>query len=247
MIRDRLSSLGGGHAVSRLVEKSFRHWEVRHDAEAAQPAVTPPTARPFTVALSREAGIQGTSIGKEVGQLLGWHVYDHELVEQIAQELGLRTALLESVDERQQGWLRESIQSSLTSLTSGGTSPWVSETAFVHRLVETVHALGVHGECVIVGRGAAFILPAETTLRVRLIGPAPARIAALARQRGISEREAARQVRTIDRERNDFVRDHFLKDPSDPANYDLGLNVTRLSVSQAAEVIVETLHRLQRH
>ena len=91
-----------------------------------------------------------------------------------------------------------------------------SESAYVHHLVETVLALGILGECVIVGRGAAFILPAATTLRrVRLVGPVRERITALSRKLGITEPEAARQVRTIDRERTDFVEDHFFKDPSD--------------------------------
>ena len=56
---------------------------------------------------------------------------------------------------------------------------------------------------------------------------------------GISEKEAARQIRVKDRERTDFVQDHFLKDPRDPHNYDLVLNVSRLSASKNAEVIVE--------
>ncbi len=61
----------------------------------------------------------------------------------------------------------------------------------VHHLVETLRALGAHGECVIVGCGAAFILPAKTTLRVRLVSPLPQRIQVVSRQYGISEQEAA--------------------------------------------------------
>jgi cytidylate kinase len=122
---------------------------------------------------------------------------------------------------------------------------FVSESEFVHQLVQTVLALGVHGECVIVGRGAAFILPAATTLRVRLVGPISERVKALSRKLNISESEAARQVRTTDRERNDFVQDHFLKDPTDPRNHDLVLNASSLSGAQNSELIVETLHRLQ--
>ena len=43
----------------------------------------------------------GTCIAREVGNGVGWHVYDHELLERIAQDMGLRTVLLESVDERE--------------------------------------------------------------------------------------------------------------------------------------------------
>ena len=86
---------------------------------------------------------------------------------------------------------------------------------------------------------------AATTVRVRLVGPVRERIADLSQNLGISEREAVRQVRTMDRERTEFVQDFFQQNPTDPRNYDLVLNASRLSVAPNAELIVETLHRLQ--
>ena len=231
-------------ALSQLVEKACQHWDARRQAAAAQrdlPQVFPP----FTVALSREVGTQGTTVAQEVGKLLGWPVYDHGLVEKIAQDMGLRTSLLESVDERQQSGLLEMAEAFLSTPRKGDWGPLVTESGYIHHLVKTVLALGVHGECVIVGRGAVFILPAATTVRVRLVGPVRERIAVLSQNLGISEREAAHQVRTMDHERTDFVQDFFQQNPTDPQNYDLVLNASRLSVAPNAELIVETLHRLQ--
>jgi cytidylate kinase len=239
-----LSARSSGGSWSRLVERACRHWEAGRQAAAAQANLPAKSARAFSVALEREAGTQGTAVAREVGRLLGWHVYDHELLEQIAQNMGLRTNLLESVDERQQGWLLETAEA-LLSPRKGDWGTLVTESAYVHHLVKTVLALGVHGECVIVGRGAAFILPTETTLRVRLVGTLPERVATFGQEFGIDKPEAARKVRTLDRERNDFVRDHFFKDPADPRNYDLVLNTSRLPGHQCAEVIVEALKRLQ--
>jgi hypothetical protein len=159
--------------------------------------------------------------------------------------MGVRTKLLNSVDEPRQGWLGEVAD---TFLSAPILPPWgslVTESGYVHHLIKTVLALGVHGECVIVGRGGAFILREETTLRVRLVGPMHERVAALSHKLGISEVEAAKKVRAIDRERTDFVKDHFFKDLADPRNFDLVLNAFRFSITQIAEVIVETLHQLQ--
>ena len=222
-----------------------RHWGVQKQPGAVQRESTSKSAQTFTIALSREAGPQGTSVAGAVAKLLGWHVYDHELVEYIAKEMGLRTALLESVDEKKQAWLRESIETSLGSLASGTQSPWASESSYVRHLAETVLALGAHGECVIVGRGAAFILPAATTLRIRLVGPVRERIAAMSKRLDISEGEAAWQVRTIDRQRTDFVQDHFFKNASDACNHDVVVNAMRFSVAECAELIVKALHCLQ--
>jgi cytidylate kinase len=203
------------------------------------------TSHAFTITVSREAGTLGTSIAEEIGRRLGWHVYDHELLEQIAKEMSVRTTLLESVDERQQNWLMESIEAFLATPTKSEWEPYVSEGAFVRHLIETVLALGVHGECVIVGRGAAFILPARTTLRVRLVAPLNERIARMSELLGISTKEAARQVKTIDRERVGFVRGHFQKDPTDARQYDLVLNAGRLTVCAQAELVIDALCHLK--
>jgi cytidylate kinase len=234
---DRLSS--------ELVDRACRRWASKGAEAAAERRLEPAKPRGFTIAVSREAGTPGSVVAAEVGKLLGWQVYDQELLHQIADEMGLRESLLESVDERQQSWLRESIQASLAALASGSASPWASVSSFVHHLVETVLALGVHGECVIVGRGAGFILPKESTLRVRLVSPIHDRIVALSRKLDITERQAAHRVRTIDRQRNDFVRDHFQKDPTDPQYFDLILNTSRLSVEDATQLVIETLNRVK--
>jgi hypothetical protein len=240
------SSSARSHETSlpQLVESARQHWTALRQPGAVQRDHSSQASRAFTVAFSREVGTQCTAVAKEVGRVLGWQVYDHELLEHVAGEMGLRTDLLESLDERRQSWLLERVEGFLSAPVKGEWG-FVSESAYVHHLIQTVLALGVHGECVIVGRGAVFILPTETTLRIRLVGPVKERITALSRKAGISEREAARRVRTIDRERIDFVQDHFLKDPTDPRNYDLVLNVPRLSVVQSADLVVKALHSLQ--
>lgn len=218
--------------------KAQQHWTGRHrdtDTEA-----TGREARPWTIALTREAGVPGTSIAREVGARLNWHVYDHELVELIAREMGLRTSLLDSVDECHKNWLQDCVEgmSSTRSISEGG---------YARHLAETIFSLGTHGHCVIVGRGAAQLLPAETTLRVRLVGLLEDRIAMAISQRGLSHEQAERWVRETDRERTDFVRSHFFKDPTDPSHYDLILNTSRWSVPDCTDFIIHALQRAESH
>ena len=51
-------------------------------------------------------------------------------------------------------------------------------------------------------------------------------------------------MENTDRERAAFIKDHFLKDPADPRWYDLLLNVSRWSVMECADLIVDGLSRL---
>ncbi len=230
-------------ALDHLVDRACREWERRkHQAavrEKSKP-VAPP--RPFSVAIGREAGAGASAVAEELGRRLGWTVYDRDLVERIAREMGLRTSLVESVDERHMNWLEESVRSFLTALSE---VPSFSESAYVRHLVETVMALGAHGEVVIVGRGCAHILPPETTLRVRLVAPFEFRVARAARKRGLDIRAATQRVQELDRERVHFIRDHFRKDPEDPRNFDLVLNTSRVPFGDSADLILDALRRMQ--
>src|SRR5262249_2861446 len=149
--------------MAETLEYLCRHWEEKRQSLASRSSL-PLEPHALTISLSREAGTRGTAVAHEVGTRLGWAVFDHEILEPVAPGIGVRASLLESVDERRMTWLRAAFEDLLSV-------PYVSEEAYVHRLVKVVLALGCHGNCVIVGRGSAFILPAKTTLRVRLVAP----------------------------------------------------------------------------
>jgi cytidylate kinase len=221
-----------GNLASTL-KHTARHWE---EHRKSQHSSAKPNA--LTIALARETGTSGTAIAHEVGKQTGWPVYDHELVELIAKDMGLEERLLDSVDEKKVTWLQEAFGTFLAV-------PIVSESAYVKHLIKIILALGALGNCVIVGRGSAFILPAASTLRVRLTGPRDERIDAVAQRFAISRREAEARMTQIDREQEQFIRDHFLKDPAVPYSYDLVLNVGRFSPVRCAAIIVESAHQME--
>ena len=61
-------------------------------------------------------------------------------VEKIAQDMGVRSNLLASVDERRKSWLTEALEGMLSA-------SFASESGFADHLIKTVLALGTHGEC----------------------------------------------------------------------------------------------------
>lgn len=190
--------------------------------------------RPYTITISREVGALGTTTANEIGNRLQWPVYDHEIIDKIAEELGKPSTHVRGVDERYFNWLEECMAGLLTEYH-------VSPAAYLKNLIGTVRALGVKGKCVIVGRGANFILPPETTLRVRLIADLKDRISVIGRLRGISDKEAARWITATEAERVRFVRCNFGMDPAAPLHYDLVLNTSRVTPAECAETIVHLL------
>lgn len=191
---------------------------------------------PFTIAISREAGIDAGAVAMAVGAALGWKVWDHELLEAVAACMHARPSELAAVDETHVSWLQESIESLLDMHA-------VSQIAYVRQLVKTLETIAQHGACVVVGRGAGHILPVETTLRVRLVAPLEDRVTAHMRLSAETNRhEATRQVERMDRARTRFVTEHFHRDPNDPSSYDVVLNMSRLAVDDCATQIIDALH-----
>lgn len=216
----------------------FLETEMFKSTSPTSPAKKEPPA--ITIALSREAGSRGAEIAQAVGAQLNWPVYDHELLNRIAEEKGLSKRLVEYLDERSVSWLEDSIRSFCTKEGN-------REGSYLRGLLGLLASLGKAGHCVIVGRGAAQVLPAESTLSVRVVAPRPGRIATVQKRMGITAGEAERWVDSRDRERHRFVREHFHVGPDDPVAYDLILNSRRLSTEECAAVIVQAARALEAH
>jgi cytidylate kinase len=189
---------------------------------------------PFTITLARQAGTPAAEVAEEVGRRLGWEVYDGELTRRIAEQLDLPVAIVERMDEKPQSWLVECLEA-----FSSCRPP--SERRYFRCLLRIVQSLGERGRCVILGRGAGFMLPARSTLRVRLVGSREDCTTALGRLLHLDRAAAARRGEQINRERSRFVRDHFLVDPSKARNYDLVLNASQWSVDSCADFILQAL------
>jgi len=96
------------------------------------------------------------------------------------------------------------------------------------------------GRAVLVGRGANFLLRlVPGVLRVRTVAPLELRAQRLANAEGI-DLERARQLATVvDQQRRTYVAHLFGADWASPLNYDLVLNMGRLSLEQAALTVLD--------
>src|SRR5262249_39376728 len=147
---------------------------------------------------------------------------------QVARDLHLPVRDLERFDERPGSLLLE-------CLAALGSATGPTELALVHRLVGLIRSLAARGQCVIVGRGAALLLPPATTVRVDLAGNREDRITTLSRELHLSRQEAVRRFDDMSRQHDRFLRNHFLADPTRPENYDLVLNTSQWSVAECAD------------
>lgn len=186
------------------------------------------------LAISREAGACGSMIAQRVAQKLEWDLLDHEIVDYMNEHYGTPRCLIQRVDEKHENWL-----ASLFTSHIGGLG--FSEDTFTHRVSVLMMMAASHGDVVIVGRGARFVLPKDRGLSVRIVASMDHRIEQVMFEHGLEEKNAHRYIIDTDHDRNAYIKSHFGVDATDPHLYDLVLNVTNLSIDDAAETIVEQL------
>jgi hypothetical protein len=210
--------------LSRSAWRKYRSPDV-FDSPADQTA--PPA---WSIALSREAYALGSEIGATLAKRLGWPVYDKEILELIAKDAHLQAELSESVDERDRSVVEE-IFSSLMG-------PYeMSSAGYAVHLKRVLAALSAIGGCVIVGRGAAAYLPAERTLRVRIVGDRADCAARYAAEHGVPKLLAEQRIDELNADRKRFVANHFHQDVTNLHQFDLALNSSRFTCDRCAELI----------
>lgn len=196
-----------------------------------EPAARPAFPAGLSIAISREAGARGGSIARRAGVKLGWQVYSQDLIEYVAQEGSFRQDVLDHLNDGAAEW----VEAELRRRHDDGL---VRDNPTLLNLARMLLSLGAQGEVVLVGRGAGCLLPSRSTLYVRLVAPLAARVAYMSQWLRLGAEEAAEQVRTRDRRREEFLRTHFHRDPTDVHQYDLVLNTATLGEERCAELIV---------
>ena len=205
----------------------------RHGFQGNRAPPPAPTGVPasLTIAVTREAGSRGNTIGSRAGLKLGWPVYNQELLEYVAQEAATRASPADNLHPAAQEWIDARLEQ-LRSKFNFGQHPSMAA------LAKLLLSLGCHGAVVLIGRGAGFILPAASTLHVRVVAPTADRIAYMSQWLRLTREQATEQVRIRDQRRADFLRTHFRRQPEDVYQYDLVLNSSLLGEDICADLIV---------
>lgn len=214
---------------AKVVERQMRNWELaRAQRHPPRGDATPADVVDF-VTISRAVGSGGSLVATALGEKLHWPVFDREILQAMAGDDQLRARLYEHMDERDVSWLDAAVRWLIR-----GELP---KDDYFYRLTESVLALARQGHAIFLGRAADLILPRERGLRVRVTASLETRAKTYAERTGVSEALAMAEVERIDRERQEFRRRFAAKTPNDVTRHDLVLNMDRLSVDQAVEII----------
>jgi len=214
-----------------IIEHYLTEWE--HQAHALPAAIhgectIDEVTRPY-VAIAREVGTGAAELAAAVGGAFGWPVINRRLTNTIALNETLRERLLRSLEP----WTAHAVTQRVADLHCGDDyGRWVSE---------VILSIAARTPLVALGRGATFILPRRSGLRVRLTAPAHYRAARLAATGDLDLADAEAQIRRIDDERRTFARTQFGVNIDDVSRYDLVIDREEFTMEQIIEQVVHAV------
>lgn len=218
---------------------------VQHQVHPGRPPA-PSGVKP-AVTISRQTGAGGRTVASKLAEYLqarvpvecGWTVFDKNLMDKVLADHHLAQAVSRYEPEGHKAFFRDWMEEFLEL----HPPTW----SVVQQTAETIWKLATMGHAIIVGRGAAVVTAGlPQVFHVRLVSPVERRLAQVQEVYHL-EADAAREfLKTEDKGRARYLKDHYHRDIEDPLLYDLVINTDRCGHDAAAELIGEAIiHRHQ--
>ena len=173
------------------------------------------------ITIARQAESGGEAVADQLAKDLGLALVDRPLLERLTQEHGLTGQDLDESDESQ-----------------AGSAVSARSRVHVDYLQAVLFDLAGMRDLVLVGRGGQLLFrDCPWSLHVKVVASLGARRTALQRVQDLGDAEAEAWLLEVDRQRSEWVRQHYGADWEDPAHYDLIVRTDRLGSEGAASVI----------
>jgi cytidylate kinase len=213
------------------VEERLAGWSQILERRSAAPAKAKPAP---TITLSRMYGCEGFPLALRLQERFTaasgepWSVFDKALIERVAVQEGVSPRILEELGD------------ATRALEAFGFKPRgrVTHDELFDKVAQTLVRIASQGRAIIVGRGGAILcrdLP--NAFHFRLEADLDWRVASIMDRTGATREEAQRQVKTLTRDRDQFIKERLGADVADPRNYDAVFNNARHGVEAIAEAI----------
>ncbi|MBN1868385.1 cytidylate kinase-like family protein [Candidatus Sumerlaeota bacterium] len=222
-------------SIEQLIGKQIGTWDRERGDWYPTPSLTQrKTRRRPAIALCAEFGCGARRVCNLLHRQSGYEIYGYRLIDKIAENMHARRMLIDRLDQRRRSYIRNLIEGLLSGRHIDGTE-------YFRHLVQVLRVFILEGGCILLGRGATFIVEPGAGIRVSLVAPRQQRIQNLMDYYRIGSDEAEERIETSDRERAEFSQAYFGADAHDPNHYDLTVNMERVSPETAATVIVRAL------
>lgn len=200
------------------------------------------------ITIGRSFGGGGRAIGKTLSRLLGFPVYDKELLKESAEEFGFSKEIFLKADEKRPSRFRR-----LVTHAYGVQEAYMNDTLSPESLYQAqsmvIRAIAKRGSCIIIGRTADYILrDFPGLLSIFVHAPLSYRAQKIV-ERGdaASDIEALELARIKDRERQNYYNYFTGRKWGEASNYDLTFDSSLITTEDGALLISQYLGMIRKN
>ena len=191
------------------------------------------------IKISRQFGSGGRTVGKILAERLDIPFYDKELVQQVADETGFDTSFIEENGEFSPS---KSFFSFALSQGVPCTQNGLSISDFLFCMQRQVILKLAEKPCVIVGRGADYILrDRDDVFNVFIHADMKSRAERIVRLYGESEKKPEQRLNDKDKKRKIYYKHYTDREWGDAKNYDMCLDSGRLGIEKCVDLILDAI------
>lgn len=206
-------------SIETFVKDQIEKWKTQTQTQV--PVIT----------ISSEPGSGGRVIARGLAKRLSIDLFDRDIVKEIAESAHISGTVIESMEKERLSGVKDFISSLVNDR-------YLWPGVYLDHLMKVVAAIASHGNAIIVGRGANFLIPPEDRLSIRVISPLETRVKNVAKEFGVTREEAKRRVINRENRRSTFIRQSFNADVTDPRNYDLVVNTQKLDMDASLGAVI---------
>lgn len=191
------------------------------------------------ITISRQFGSGGRTVGRQLAERLNIPFYDRELVKQVAEETGFDTKFIEENGEFSPS---KSIFSFAVSQGVPCMQNGLSVSDFIFCMQRQVILKLAEKPCVIVGRGADYILrDRDDVFDVFIHASMENRADRIVRLYGESEKKPEQRLADKDKKRKIYYNHYTDREWGDAKNYDMCLDSGRIGIDKCVDLIIDAI------
>jgi len=194
----------------------------------------------YVITIARTFGSGGRQIALSLGDSLGIHCYDKEILDLVAQESGMDKDFINSRDEKMTGHLLERAFKMIPTrdIITADEKKFVSDVNLYNLQSKLIFGLADKGPCIIVGRCADFVLEEyPNVFRFFIDAPKDYRVATVAERFNLDKAEAEKLENKTNRYRKDYYEYYTGRGWKDPSNYDIMFNSSKTGWGEIITII----------
>ena len=190
------------------------------------------------ITIGREFGSGGRELGRKIAEILGIAYYDREIIEEIAKRTSLSEKYIQHITES---------KPVIPFPIHTGRTFWAVIPDYGQEVQkeqhEIIREMASKSDCVIVGRGADYILREYKPFRIFVYSDIESKILRCRKNESadyeagktLSDKDLLRRIEQINKSRADYYEFYTGQKWGDKINYDLCINTSRCDIALIAE------------